>query len=157
MKHDARDVANKLIDYAIDEGVPLTPMQVQKLTYFCHAWMLGLYDEPLVKQNIEAWQYGPVIRDVYVSLRRYGRSPVTRLIKCRKEQYDKDEMSLIREVWRKYGHLSGPHLSTLSHEEGTPWHGVWYDESMTDPKPIIPNSLIRRYYKDQWKKSSGRD
>ena len=155
MKHDAKNVANRLINYAVDEDSPLTPMQVQKLTYFCHAWMLGLHDEPLVRQNIEAWQYGPVIRDLYLSLQRYGRRPVTRLMKCRKESYVNYESDIIREVWQKYGHLTGPQLSTLSHEGGTPWHQVWHDPARTEPKPIIPNSLIRGYYKGLWKGPNG--
>ena len=36
-------------------------MQVLKLVYYCHAWMLGLYGRPLIRQPIEAWRYGPVV------------------------------------------------------------------------------------------------
>ena len=74
MKHDARSVANEIIRHAHDDGKSVTHLQVQKLVYYCHAWMLGLYGEPLLKQPVEAWEYGPVIRAIYDSLRQYPSS-----------------------------------------------------------------------------------
>ena len=72
MEHDARSVANELIRRAHDAGRDITPMQVVKLAYYCHAWMLGLYHRPLLEQPIEAWRYGLVVPEIYRSLRRYG-------------------------------------------------------------------------------------
>ena len=55
--HDARVIANALISR---HGVnTLTPLQVQKLTYLCHGWTLGLYSQPLSRQQVEAWRWGP--------------------------------------------------------------------------------------------------
>jgi uncharacterized phage-associated protein len=51
-------------------------MQVLKLVYYCHAWMLGVYSRPLVRQPIEAWRYGPVVRELYRSIREYGGDPI---------------------------------------------------------------------------------
>lgn len=41
MEHDSRSVANELIHRAHDAGRDITPMQVVKLAYYCHAWMLA--------------------------------------------------------------------------------------------------------------------
>ena len=153
MLHDAKSVANELIRRANEAGRPLTPMQVQKLIYFCQAWMLGLYGQSLIKQPVEAWQYGPVVRDVYNNLRKYGRNPVTSPIRCKKEDYSAREENLIDQVWEKYGHFTGPQLSTLSHEDGTPWHHVWYHPSITTANPIIPEHLIREHYQTKYKEA----
>ena len=51
MKHDARAVANSLIEKSQEEGNLLTPLQIIKLVYFCHGWMLALYKRPLIKQS----------------------------------------------------------------------------------------------------------
>ena len=40
----------------------ITTMQLLKLVYIAHGWMLGLYDKPLISDEVEAWQYGPFIR-----------------------------------------------------------------------------------------------
>ncbi len=54
--YDARNVANQLIDRSIRDGNSLTPLQIIKLVYFCHSWMLGFHGVPLVTQRVEAWK-----------------------------------------------------------------------------------------------------
>ena len=68
----ALGVADRLIHLSLEDEMSVTPMQVQKLTYFCHAWMLGLDGVPLFRDAVEAWEYGPVIRELYHQLRHYG-------------------------------------------------------------------------------------
>lgn len=148
MKHDARSVANELIRRALAAGRPLTPLQVQKLVYFCHAWMLGLHGQPLLKQRIEAWQYGPAVRDIYDSLHQYGREPVTQPIQYTDDHFDEREVDLIDQVWEKYGGLSGPELSNMTHRIGSPWFQVWdrRNRAWWAKPPTVPNDLIREYY-----------
>jgi len=52
-------VANYLIGKAQSEGRSITPMQLIKLVYIAHGWTLGLYDQPLIGEQVEAWTYGP--------------------------------------------------------------------------------------------------
>lgn len=115
MPYSALSVANKLIALAHEAGRTIAPMQVIKLTYFCHAWMLGLHSRPLLDEPVEAWQYGPVIPKIYRSLRRYGGGPVTRQIPNVKEaNFDAIELDLIEQVSSKYGRLTSPQLSALT-------------------------------------------
>ena len=65
VQHTALAVADTLVRLARENEIPITPMQVQKLTYFSHAWNLGLGYGPLFQDAVESWQYGPVIRSVY--------------------------------------------------------------------------------------------
>ena len=145
MLHDARSVANKLIHLAHKADRDITPMQVMKLTYYCHAWMLGLYGQPLIEQPVEAWQYGPVVPDVYHSLRRYGREPVNRPIeRVTGEDFSDLELNLIQQVSEKYGRFTGLQLSQLTHAPGTPWDQVW---KQWGQNAIIPDPTIDLYYK----------
>ena len=145
MSHSALSVANRLIILAHEAGRTITPMQVIKLTYFCHAWMLGLHSRPLLDEPVEAWQYGPVIPKIYRSLRRYGGGPVTRQIPNVKEaDFDAIELDLIGQVSSKYGRLTGPQLSALTHAVGTPWHQEWMGR-----KTRIPDHRIEQFYKAQ--------
>ena len=148
MATDARSVANELIRRAHEEGRAVTPMQVMKLTYLCHAWMLGLYSRPLIRQRIEAWMYGPVIGDVYRSLKRYGGSPIKEPISyVDTDDFDEYEQDLIHQVWRKYRDLSGLELSAMTHAAGTPWSRIRYGHGRLSVKnPVIPDSLIKKHY-----------
>ena len=148
MEHDCRSVANKIIVPRLAEDNPITHLQVQKLVYFCHAWMLGLYHEPMLLQPIEAWQYGPVMRELYESLCRYGREPIRRPIDLRsirvlENEYDHRQESIIRQVLEVYGHLSGVQLSTITHAPGTPWDQVW---SNSKRSAIISDNIIEDHY-----------
>ena len=69
--HDARQVANEFLSLAEETNIPLTPLQVQKLVYFAHAWQLGLYGKPLIDTEFEAWRYGPVVPVVYFGLSHF--------------------------------------------------------------------------------------
>lgn len=146
MSHDARAVANSLIKKACDDSSPLTPLQVVKLVYFCHGWMLGLYEKPLIRQHVRAWLYGPVVAEVYRSLKRYGGMPVEVEIKVSEESFDEQEGDLISQVYLGYGSLTGIKLSQLTHAPGTPWYKIWNEEGHNT---IIPNLLIQKHYTEK--------
>lgn len=143
MAHDARAVANVLIDRSLQDEKPLTPLQIIKLVYFCHGWMLGLYGRPLVSQSVEAWQYGPVIADVYRQLRRWRDNPVKRRLRVSSESFDAQEEDIIRQVYEKYGVLDGIRLSQLTHAPGTPWAHVWFKAGKNS---VVPNNMIKEHY-----------
>jgi uncharacterized phage-associated protein len=152
MPHDARAIANRLIELANEDGNQLTIMQVIKLVYFCHAWMLGLYERPLIEQPVEAWRYGPVIRDVYDSFKNYRGKPIKPKARVPAADLNDDEQDLINQVYRKYGHLSGIRLSELTHEDGTPWHQVWRRNRQDS---IIPRRIMEQYYSEQAQAANG--
>ena len=141
--HDACAVANSLIEKAIKEGGTLTPLQIVKLSYISHGWMLGLYNRSLFRQPVLAWLYGPVVRDVYHKLRHYRSNGVDKTIKVDTEEFDEYESGLLDQVYRKYGHLSGITLSQLTHASGTPWYQTWHRQGQNS---IIPNDIIREHY-----------
>ena len=150
MAHNVLDVANRIIRMADEDGVALTPLKIQKLAYYCEALMQGMYGKTLIKQPIEAWEYGPVFRDLYVALHDYGRDPVSEPIAdVKSERYESDEETVIRGVWNNYGQASASRLVTLTHTIGTPWYVVKHDkQKYPEAKPAIPKSLIKRYYQD---------
>ena len=156
--HDARVIANALI---ARHGVnTLTPLRVQKLTYLCHGWMLGLYGEPLSRQQVEAWRWGPVIPDLYYQLRQYGGQPVPELINLGALGFDPDdvrlsdrEADLVGQIIEVYGDFTGPQLSTLCHKPGSPWDLIWRPgRSRT---AVIPDRIIQRYYAELARRRAG--
>ena len=146
MTHDAIIVANRLIQLGIKEKNPLTPLQIIKLVYICHGFMLGLYKRPLIIQKIEAWKYGPVIAELYDVLKKYKGAHVEKEISTElKTELDDEQDDIVQQVFSKYAHLSGAALSTLTHQPGTPWQMV---RSLVgkNNKGIIPNDIIEDYY-----------
>jgi uncharacterized phage-associated protein len=145
--YDARTIANELIKLASEAGQPLTNMQIQKLVYIAHGYALAIFGgEPLVKQSVEAWRYGPVIPVLYHSLREYGAGFVKNPIAMvPNESLDETDRALVAKVFSAYRGFTGPQLSTMTHKHGTPWSTIY------DPRPefqskVIPNELIKEYY-----------
>jgi uncharacterized phage-associated protein len=142
--HDSRTVANKFLELAKAQNIALTPMQVLKLVYISHGWMLGLYGRPLIRDEVQAWQYGPVIPRLYNDLRKYRGNSVTALLpQAPNDVLEGDELDIVRQVNEKYGHLSGPALSRLTHAAGSPWAQAYVPGEFSTP---IPQDLIQDHY-----------
>jgi uncharacterized phage-associated protein len=143
----ARAVANEFIHLAKVDGRSLTPLQLIKLTYIAHGWMLALYGRPLIVDEVEAWKYGPVIPDLYQAMRRYGAAYVTKDLgtwgSWAASQLDETEREFIQQVYRAYGHQNGVQLSRLTHQSGTPWYQTW---NASGQNAVIANDLIAEYY-----------
>ena len=126
-------------------GTKTTPMHVLKLVYICHGWVLGLTDQPLVDEPVEAWRYGPVVPSVYRRYRSFGRDSITTVPVDRSELLDERHQDLIEVVEEVYRSYSALELSSLTHQPDTPWdvtrrkHGIG---------AIIPNELIRKHYRE---------
>jgi len=143
--HSALHVANFLLGLARDTGKELTPMQLIKLVYLCHGWMLGLYGKVLVKEEIEAWAYGPVIRDLYDEVKEYRSAPIANdlTIYPNNKDFDEKEKSVMKQTFDLYSHCSGPALSRLTHKSGSPWSITYKTQGQNE---TISNDIIQDYF-----------
>ena len=122
----------------------ITHLQVQKLIYYAHAWMLGIFHEPLIEDEVEVWRYGPVVPSVYYCLSHNRGAPIKQPIPMHEldeEDYTKLADLLMDKVYEKYGQCTGMELSALTHAPGTPW-----DTANKKRQQYIPNESIEQYY-----------
>lgn len=144
-------VANKILEVAKGTDDPyVTPMQLIKLTYLCHGWMLGLVGRPLLNESVQAWRYGPVVKSLYDAVKNYKDQPVTSPISVNifghvpKNDLDATDNDIIEQVYNIYGHWDGIALSALTHKQGTPWEITWMQHGQN---AVISNDLIENHYK----------
>ena len=146
MVHSAVAIANEFLKLS---GKLLDQMKLQKLVYIAHGWKLALTGDPLVSDKVEAWDGGPVFREIWDHIKYYGydsqelqllepksKTPVLSL------NLSNDDREIIEHVWKKYGHYSGNDLSEMTHQIGTPWYGAYRKGRNT----IIQNDEIRDHY-----------
>lgn len=158
----ATPVVNSLLRVGFREKASdLTPLKVQKLLYFLHGWYLAVTGEVLVDEGFLKWQYGPVCRSIYDSLKTYGGSPVDDYIREMDPEHRdvtaffvntkvKDRFEEVLDaVWKKYSGYTAAQLSTLTHLHNTPW-------SLTEDRELIDNDLIRQYFVDAAAKNQAR-
>jgi uncharacterized phage-associated protein len=166
MPYGAKAIANYFLQLADGNDRNIDAMKMQKLVYFAQGWCLALKDSPLITERIEAWRYGPVVRELYGAFRDAGSGPITHpayeaIFKNGKigfyipniDEEDEDEgvdkdfvKNLLDEIWKVYGGFSAIQLSNLTHEPGTPWSETW---SASKRNTIISDELIKTYFKAQ--------
>lgn len=97
-------VANEYLDLAQRDGEFIDPMKIQKLVYLAHGWHLALAGPPLITENVEAWPYGPVIRDLYNEFRKFRASPIhgKASVSAQSPALDSYATRLIGGVWAKF-------------------------------------------------------
>ncbi len=147
-KHSSIRIAHRLIEIANQDDKMLRPMQILKLVYLCHGWMLGLYGRELIKEDVVAWPYGPVVAELYERVKSYRHKPVPLdavSTPADSARLGSDEEGLIGQVYKGYKHLRGLQLSALTHAEGTPW-AITKEEKGTPS--AISNDLIKEHFSE---------
>ena len=139
----SQTIAHEFLRLAREAGESLTLMQVLKLVYIAHGWMLALHRRPMVKDEIQAWQYGPVIPGLYDVVRKFRGGPVEEVAPAAGEKLDGREKEVVRRVFDRYGRLNGLELSSLTHTENTPWDLTYNGRNFGE---VIPDDLIQAHY-----------
>ena len=146
MAYNSIAVANRFIGLAEKDGKKLTNMQLQKLVFLANGFSLALLNQPLTYHNIHAWQWGPVLPQLYKRFSKYGSGKIDGSAACDEEVPDSgDENEIITSVWANFGNMTGPQLSALTHEPNSPWDQTWKSEQYG----IIEPKLIAKFYKRQ--------
>lgn len=144
----ALTVAQAFLDLATQESASLTNMQLQKLVFFAHGVHLAAFEgKPLIQEQVRAWDFGPVVPELYERLRQFGRGMVVPDFAQELRgniKPESTEMEAIRSVWEAYKGYSAWELSDISHQEGSPWHSVWSEQGRRYGE--IPNTTIQKYY-----------
>lgn len=153
---DVRAIANVILDRADQLGLSVTNMALNKIAYFVHCDYLLEKGEPLVGAKIEAWQHGPVFREIYHEFKRWNDAPIrsraTKIdpfsgeVKTANVTFGLDEEKYIWALIDRYVRFTAGQLRAISHAQGGPWHVVWGHDGNSNPGMKISNDLIIKHY-----------
>jgi len=153
---DPRALANFLLDIADREGVPLTNLALNKIAYFVHGHYIAKFDKPLIDAKIEAWQYGPVFREIYHQFKVFNKSPISSRAKavdlCTGDYhiltycFEQNEYEFLVEAAMPFIHMRPSALVDLSHAPGGPWHQAWFYDGDVNPGMQITDESIKSYF-----------
>jgi uncharacterized phage-associated protein len=145
MSYSVIDIANKIFTNTdMSQGETISNLKLQKLLYYLQGFFIAVYDKPLYKESIEAWQYGPVVREAYFHFKDFG--PGSIMLKGDEEiiEFDKNENELFNEVLEEYGQFSAIKLMNMTHDE-LPWKKTFTE----NPQGEISHDILKEYFKTQ--------
>lgn len=121
--YTAIQIAKYFIKIAIDEkpSVSLTNLKLQKILYYAQGWYIANFNKLLFDDPIEAWEFGPVIPNVYHEYKRYRNRPIVDIPTDNDiNVLDVKTKEFLEKVWNVYKNYTGTQLVDFTHME-SPW------------------------------------
>lgn len=138
---NALDIAKYFLKKQEGREEEITHMKLQKLLYYAQGFHLALFDQPLFDDPIEAWPYGPVVRNVYNEYSKHSDRVIPAPAIFEAQLYTEQCAGLLDEVYDVYGQYSAWKLSDMTHAE-PPWNEA-------PPRGIISHAALAAYFKTQ--------
>ncbi|CCX87761.1 uncharacterized phage-associated protein [Clostridium sp. CAG:590] len=144
MEYRAIDIAKYIVDKCMQQRRPITNLQLQKILYYVQINFIRLLDYPAFGENIEAWQYGPVVPDVYYEYADCGGTEIYRMYEGIDRLFQKvNEQKIVDKVIMLCLRLSPWELVERTHKDNTPWSKVY----RTGFRNVIPYEYLYEYAK----------
>lgn len=141
----ARNVAKYFLSKVEEDvGDGISNLKLQKLVYYAQAYHLAMYDEPLFAEQVEAWEHGPVVPELYREYKHHESRNIPLPDDFHPDDYDAQSRGLMDEVYEVFGQYSAWKLRNLTHQE-RPWSEAYEDGARG--RVISPGSM-REFYKD---------
>lgn len=155
----ALDVSRYVIDYSNQKEYGISNLKLQKILYFIQAFFLISKEDgtPCFKEKIEAWDFGPVVPEVYREYKQYGSADIPtmryyiefdeeNIWNSKRKIYGthviaKEDEKLINAVVDKFSKYSATDLVTLTHNQA-PWENAYVPHKNNE----ITNEAIKEYF-----------
>lgn len=133
----ALEIAKYIIDKCTKDNCPISNLQLQKILYYIQREFLqqGTIAFP---ENIEAWQFGPVIPEVYKQYCGFGALPIRMkyVIVIRS-----NDENIINPIIEKKRMLNPWDMVSDTHSSGKAWDLIYRDGA--GDHQVIPQELIK--------------
>lgn len=143
LKYDALDIAKYIIRWCDKNELRITNLQLQKILFFIQKESIRKRGYGIFSNRIEAWQYGPVVPDVFYQFAGFGAMKLVLYEDLFSDVSPKDiiddkSKEIIEEILREYIHVSPWDLVAKSHVS----NGAWSNSiSMGEKYPITDQDI----------------
>lgn len=127
--YKASDLAKYLRSLTnVEEGDLLSNLKLQKLCYYVQGIAVAVREIPLFDEQIEAWQHGPVVPEIYHEYSKYKAQVIPPPDGFDPSVFTKADIGLINDVYDSYAQFSAWKLRDMTHEEA-PWINAYKNDS----------------------------
>lgn len=149
---DVRAIANWFIKRFSQSRRSVTNLSLNKIVYLAVERALVERSMLLSSAKIEAWNYGPVFREIYHEKKSDGADPIAQTI-TRFDlssrsfieahfDFSKEDVEFLEGIFSDYGALRAGRLVDITHAKGSPWHFVWSNSKAVNFGMEISRDII---------------
>lgn len=150
--YSALDIATYVINKSYEEGYPISNLKLQKILYFIQGYTLSIKDEACFSDRIEAWNYGPVVPNVYKKFKIFGANNIPSIGRIENDEVidesnknidiqDKIIIDAVLKLLRKY---SAGALVDITHKQAP-----WKDAIAKGNNSEITKESICQFFKEK--------
>lgn len=123
MGYDAVDIARHIVVYCNNKEKPITNLKLQKLLYYIWIEYYKKCSGYLFDNNICAWQFGPVVPEVYYEYCMYAGM----LIRLKQDSnvISYADLQIVDSAIDRYIDYSASELVEMTHRTGSPWSKIF--------------------------------
>lgn len=137
MTYSAIEIAKYIVGYCNHKGKPISNLKLQKILYYVWVNYYRDHAKPLFDEEFCAWQFGPVIPEVYFQFSSFAGIPIRRNYETNVNSADS---KIIDRIIDKYAKYSAAQLVDKTHKKGGPWDVVYHGG--TGLRKVIPSQQI---------------
>lgn len=150
--YDANLIADYVIWYANEiKDYSMNNLKLQKVLWFLQADSLLAFDRELFYNDIEAWDFGPVVPDVYHRFKHIGTCRILAGNEAEQSQFliakkDKNVINFLVEILKEYSSVG---LTDMTMRQA-PWKYYYQCKVCFSSKTVyckIPTNEIKNYFK----------
>lgn len=134
-------VAKYIIKRCNKNSIIISNLKLQKILYFIQAEFLVATGMPCFEEVIEAWDFGPVVPDVYYKYRVYGSASIPCVDNNEYLAINESDINMLNEIIDECAQYSAYQLVNITHRQD-PWinaYKPWY-------KMPISNESIKEFF-----------
>lgn len=143
MMYNALDIAAYIVEHENTCGRVVSNLRLQKQLYFVQASFYQRYGEPCFKDQIEAWDFGPVVPTVYKVYKYFGSFHIPYAAKSSSMIIQERDQAYIGSLLDSLSKFSTSTLVDISHAQ-KPWQLAY---TGGHGRVISSESMYRYFYK----------
>ncbi len=136
-------VASYIIMRCNKTQMTISNLKLQKILYFIQAEFLVTVGYPCFSERIEAWDFGPVVPDVYHKYKVYGSASIPYVDRTILYSFTDKDKNLIDDVIDECAKYSASKLVEITHNQD-PWKNAYHSRYRT----TISNDSIKSFFEE---------
>ena len=138
-------VARYIIERCHSQDRTISNLKLQKILYFVQAECLVTRNQPCFAEEIEAWDFGPVVPEVYQQYKIFGSANIPVIGKTINPVIvSGNDRELINGIVDECAQYSASALVDITHHQ-TPWIEAYNRPGYNN---VISKESIRRYFSE---------